>query len=137
MDEELDETCLMGGRNELIDGDWLYPLLLLLEFRAWPEKRVSGEAVRRGVEDWEESGENNDLAGKFVGDGCGSFKTSFRDVFGPILGTCHGDVFSSPLSREIVGRFIACCNACCCCFLRSLWESFGVDGLLPFSSLAI
>lgn len=63
---------------------------------------MSGEAVRRGVNDLDGIGEPRVLAGTADGDEIGSLKTSFREVFGPVLAICQGDAgLPSGLSREI------------------------------------
>jgi hypothetical protein len=91
--------------------------LLFRGARAWPENRVSGEAVRRGVGGFTSADRDRGLD---FGSGS-SLRTSFSDVIGPLLATCHGEAdLSSSLLSDILGELADFCKAyCCCCFLRS------------------
>lgn len=81
--------------------------------------------MRRGVRGLEVRGD------KASGD---SARTSFSEVFGPVAATCQGDEgLLSGLSSVICGCWR---RAAACCFLRSFWDSLGVE-VLVLSSLAL
>ena len=56
-----------------------------------PEKRVSGDAVRRPVGGRELIVRFVDCAGGTDGEDLDSFNTSFKEVFVPLAATCQGD----------------------------------------------
>jgi len=130
---DLDEV---GGVEAPVDGGCILATFLLLTFRFWPANLVSGEAVRRGVNGLDGIGNPRVFVGSGDGEEIGSLKTSFNEVFGPVVATCQGDaVFPSAFSIEIRGWLIDCCMASCCCFLRSFCESFGGACLLAAVSI--
>lgn len=91
----------MVGLDEPVKELWLFLALLLLPFRLWPANRVSGDAVRLGVEVCDDIGDAKDFAIR-PGEGFGSPRTSFREVLCPKPATCHGEAgFPSSLLSEI------------------------------------
>lgn len=84
--EEVADFAFRDGPED--DGAGFARLWLTL--RVCPEKRVSGEAVRLGVGERDVMGRPS-CAGEADGEDFESPRTSFREVFEPVLVTCHGD----------------------------------------------
>jgi hypothetical protein len=97
----LDEVVRFVALDGSIDRGCILVTFLLPALRFWPANRVSGEAVRRGVDDLEEVGEAKFLIGRGGDDGVGSFKRSLSDIFGPEFAICQGDdVLPSAFSTD-------------------------------------
>ena len=123
MGEDFVKHESMVGRNEPAEELCPFLVLLLLPFRLWPAKRVSGDAVRRGVEPPEAIGDARAVPVSAVED-FGLLRTSFNEVFCPRPATCQGEAgLLSSLLSEIWGLSILCCMICCC-FLRSFCDNF-------------
>lgn len=99
---ELDVLGGVPACDGPIERGCIFVMFLLLVMRFWPANRVSGEAVRRGVNGLEGIGDPKVLAEMADGEDGSSLKTSFSEVFGPVLATCQGDAdLPSTFSREI------------------------------------
>src|ERR1700760_4506481 len=100
--------------------------------RAWPENRVSGDAVRRGTVLLDASAATSGLAGSSGAVPAGCDITSFSEVLGPdgVLrqgeGRAAGDTVSHAAGESDFssadGDAVRCC--CCCCFFLSFWDIF-------------
>jgi hypothetical protein len=99
---DLDEVgAVMVCDGPIVRG-WILVVFLLLALRFCPANRVSGEAVRRGVKGLEAVGEPRVLDDSGDGDDTGSFKTSLRDVLGPVLATCQGEAALLPTFSTVI-----------------------------------